>query len=820
MLCRLHTELAADGINCRDVLKGAAAVEGFAEHQRWEVLAELQNIYLKTLDELQHWDVQTARLVAIKQREIATEKDIVLLGTSDLNRAHRLMLDQIASRVVALIVAPKELANHFDEHGCLIPKAWMDVKLPLEDKQIERVDGPADQSEAVTSWLASLNGRYRADEITVGLPDARLTPQIERQLAQFGLAGHWAIGRRVVETGPCRLLKVAADYASRRRFTDLAALARHPDVFDWMRQKLERSNKTAFDPLTALDCFAKDHLPAQLDERRLAKDEKAADVREIFKAAEQLIKPLVNEARPLAQWSSAFRDVLESVYGGRDLDRAQPVDRCLYDALEHLRDALDSLAAVPGDLQPQMEARQACRLILDGLAGEGIAPPPTADAMELLGWLDLPLDDAPALIVTTFNDGWVPSTNSADTFLPNRLREALGLLNNDHRLARDTYALSVLLASRRDLKLIVARRDAEGNPLAPSRLLFAAEPDVMVDRAQRFFGELPPAPPRRNLLAPTGDRPGKSLLAPPRPKPLGKPISELSVTRFRDFIACPYRFYLRHVLALESLADQAAELDGAAFGNLIHQVLEHFGRDEDAAESRASSDPKRVLAYLEHQLDRIAAARYGPKQARPAVVVQMELARMRLRAFADWQAQRTRDGWRIVFSEDSEDRQEKLRAPLVVDGRPFDLCGRIDRIDYHETARKLCVVDYKTADRGEQPEKMHRKEGRWIDLQLPLYRHLVRQVKLGIKVPDDAGIELGYILVPRDLTAVGLALADWDQATLESADETAREIVRAILAEQFWPPVSPPPDFFDDVAVICQDRRMGGSCLIVEGDAA
>jgi RecB family exonuclease len=587
-----------------------------------------------------------------------------------------------------------------------------------------------------------------------------------------------------------------------------------------MRQNLERSNKTAFDPLTALDCFAKDHLPAHLDERRLSKDEKAADVRVIFNLAEQLIKPLVSEAGPLAQWSSAFRDVLEAVYGGRELDRAQPVDRCLYAALEHLRDALDSLANVPGDLQPQMDARQACRLVLDGLAGEGIAPPPAANAIELLGWLDLPLDDAPALVVTTFNDGWVPSTNSADTFLPNRLREALGLLDNDRRLARDTYALSVLLASRRDLKLIVARRDAEGNPLAPSRLLFAAEPDVMVDRAQRFFGELPPFPPRRNLLAPSGDPPRKSLLAPPRPKPLGKPISELSVTRFRDFIACPYRFYLRHVLALESLADQAAELDGAAFGNLIHQVLEQFGRAEDAAESRASSDPQRILAYLEHQLDRIAAARYGPKQARPAVLVQMELGPMRLRAFADWQAQRTRDGWRIVFSEDSEDRREKLRAPFEVDGQPFDLCGRIDRIDYHESARKLCVIDYKTDDRGEQPEKTHRQEGRWTDLQLPLYRHLVRRVKLGVKVPDDAGIELGYILVPRDLAAVGLALADWDQAMLESADETARQIIRAILAEQFWPPVSPPPYFFDDLAVICQDRRMGGSCLIAEGGAA
>src|SRR5262245_24336155 len=72
-LRRLHLELAADGLDCKKVLKGADRVEGFAEHERWKSLSELQRVYLDTLDELQLWDVQTARLVAIEKREIATE---------------------------------------------------------------------------------------------------------------------------------------------------------------------------------------------------------------------------------------------------------------------------------------------------------------------------------------------------------------------------------------------------------------------------------------------------------------------------------------------------------------------------------------------------------------------------------------------------------------------------------------------------------------------------------------------------------------------------------------------------------------------------
>src|SRR5262245_17895228 len=79
-LRQLHLELAAEGIDCQRTLAGAAEVEGFVEHQRWQTLCGLQRAYLDVLDRLQLWDKQTARLVAIEKREIATDRRIVLLG--------------------------------------------------------------------------------------------------------------------------------------------------------------------------------------------------------------------------------------------------------------------------------------------------------------------------------------------------------------------------------------------------------------------------------------------------------------------------------------------------------------------------------------------------------------------------------------------------------------------------------------------------------------------------------------------------------------------------------------------------------------------
>ncbi len=826
-LRRLHIELAAEGLDCGQVLEGADAVEGFLEHDRWQTLQKLQRRYLDVLDRLKLWDVQTARLVAVQRREIATDKDVMLIGAVDLNQTQRQMLDLIADHVTALVIAPPEMTDRFDEHGCLIPTKWTEADLPLTDAQIQRVDGPADQAEAVTRWLASLGGKYRADQITIGMADERLVPHVERQIAQCGLAGRWAIGKELAETGPYRLLQVAADYATRRRFRDLAALVRHPDVWglvssQWSvvsgkrsevkSQKSEVKERPA-DMLTVLDEFAQDRLPARIDPERLAgekeKSENAEIVLAIYSAVEEVIAPLNAQARALAEWSEALRQVLAAVYGGRELKREQDADRYLAMALSQIAETLDGISNVPKELQPLVDARQACRMVLAGLASAGIPPTAAAESIEMLGWLELPLDDAPATIVTTFNEGWVPSSATADTYLPNRLREALGLLHNDRRLARDAYATALIAASRQELKLIVARRDSQGNPLAPSRLLFLTTPDKLVERACRFFGELPPQTPRRQLLLPSGPTSPPPRLVPPLPESPKQELAALSVTKFRDYIACPYRFYLRHIAKLNTITDEADELDGGAFGGLAHQVLEQFGRAEETKAVRTDGNPQRIAEYLQDKLTQIAAARFGKQSARPAVLVQVEQIRLRLVAFAQWQARRTRDGWRIVFSEDSEVKSS-LETSWPVDDKPFTLQGRIDRIDYHDSLRRVCIVDYKTADRGDDPMRTHRRKDEWIDLQLPLYRHLIPAAKLPAEVAADAAVELGYIVLPLDLQSAGLQLADWNEDALKSADAKAREIIMKIWNGEFWPPKSPPPDFFDDVAAICQDRSIRG----------
>ncbi|MDX1944884.1 MAG: PD-(D/E)XK nuclease family protein [Pirellulaceae bacterium] len=814
LLRELHVELAADGLDFESVLACGDRVEGFAEHDRWQTLADVQRRYHARLDGLGLWDKQTARLVAIKNREPQTDRDIVLLGMVDLNQAQRQLLDLVAERVAALVFAPPALVDRFDPHGCLLAAQWLEAELPLRDEQIERVDGPADQAAAVTAWLDRLGGQYRADQIVIGTPDQRLAPQLGRQLAQSGVPSRSLEGRTLAESGPYRLLALLAAAGPEPRFADLAALVRHPDLFDWLQNRPEIAALAGSDPLAALDQFAAEQVPATIDPERLKKNAELALVAAIWDAVGTLRALLPAEPLPLAEWGSRFRELLLAVYGQRELDRNIPAQRLLIEAFERIEAPLLPLAEIPAELMPRVSAREAFELILAPQKREPLPPPAAADVVEILGWLELPLDDAPALLVTTFNEGFVPTSTGGDPFLPNRLRAELGLLHNDRRYARDAYALALLVHSRAELKLLVARRDVEGNPLAPSRLLFAADEETVARRALSLFGDLPPTPPRRNLLAASPPLLA-STLAVPRPDPAREPPTKMSVTAFKAYLACPYRYYLSHVLGLAAISDGADELDPAAFGNLLHDVLEQFGRKPEAADARATGDPERIFEFLGDQLSAIAGARFG-KHCRPAVRVQIEQGRLRLRAFADWQARRNREGWRIVHSEDSERR---LGVDFAVDGEPIRLEGRIDRIDYHDATRTLSILDYKTADAGLKPQVTHVKAGQWIDLQLPLYRHLIDGAKLpGLSVT--AGLlELGYILLPKDVRGVGAAMASWTGAELAAADEQAREVVRNLRQRIFWPPKVPPPPFAEDLAAICHDHRLG-SWRPTEGDAA
>lgn len=784
---RQHVELAADGLDFRDVAERGAEVDDFQEAARWEAMAGVQDGYLALLDGVELWDKQTARLFAIENEECKTDKEIIVVGTVDMNIATRQMLDQVGDHVTAVIFAPSDWSCRFDEHGCLIPDEWEAVAIPLDMQRVRVVDGPSEQAEAVARAIAAYEGRYRADEITIGVPNERIVPDITRVLDRHDLPSRWGPGKTLAETGPHSLLVAVANHIGRNHFRDFAALVRHPDIGHWLLHQ-----QVGGDWLTELDSYQSGHLPSRLEGRWHGKKQAASHLREAFAAVQELVAPIVEPEKPLGDWGERILNLLTTVYGDRELDQSLAKDRETLAACQAIRDAIAAHHVIPSSLAPRVTAARTIRWTLDQAGSQTIPPPAEADAIELLGWLELPLDDAPAMIVTSLNEGFVPESVNSDLFLPNRLRNRLGLLDNPRRFARDAYALSAIIACRSDVEIIVGRRNHDGDPLVPSRLLFATDRGEIAERAMAFFA----TPHQQSVVAPPPHSRSKSqtqALSVPRPQPLERPVEHMSVTSFRDYIACPYRFYLRHVLRLRALDDQSDELDGAAFGSLAHEVLHRFGESPD----RDSADAEQIRRILHHELNQAVGKHYG-REAMAVVHVQAEQLRLRLDAFADKQAEWASGGWRIEHTEVPTDDHE--RAELIVDGTSMPLSGRIDRIDVNTKTGQRVVFDYKTSDAARRPRDAHQKGGEWIDLQLPLYRHLVRTLDV------EGPVELGYILLPKDTSRSEFCFAKWTEEELDVADDLAADIVRAVRGEKFWPPTDPAPNFFDEYAAICQDH--------------
>ena len=799
----LGSELAAAGLRIGDIPRRAEEVGFDLRHlERFEALADIDQTCEASLEAAGLVDRQLARLQAVESRRCAAAGPIVLVATVDLPPLTRQMLRIVGetSPVASLVHAPSTDAEGFDDLGSMHVAYWRDRHVDIPDQAIHFVDRPADQAQQVVRLVAeqaSATPDLAADHITVGLGDEAMAGLIRRTLALADVPARFGPGEPLVKSRPATLLDALGRFAAGRRLDDFASLLRHPDIEHHLARSCQH-NGASEAWQTLLDTYATEHLQARLDGHWLGSSRRQAALKAVWDAVTALLPVDPADTRPLTRWSEPILQALRHVYGDEQVGRHDPDQHALAESLSALADALREQASVDDEAfgLPPMSVAQAVGITLDRLESARLPEIEGRSAVELVGYLELQLDDAPHLIVTAMNEGDVPARPHVDPLLPDSLRGKLGLTDSTRRFARDLMMLCAIIHSRPQVALIAGRRSTDGDPLAPSRLLLACDQDRLATRVADFYSDQ--SPPGAPMLLTPGDE-DRFLIPPPLMEE--PPLDRLSVTAFRDYIACPYRFYLKHVRRLEGIDDAAVEMDALVFGSLAHDVMQAFG-ESDCAES---SDAGHVAAFLSDTLDQFVADRFG-RDNRPAVRVQIEQLRQRLLALAPHQAALAQEGWRIL----SDRAEQRLETTLTIDDEPFTLVGRVDRIDHHPDLGYR-ILDYKTSNVGQKPERTHRRrikgQPTWVDLQLPLYRTLCEP--LGVC----GQVEVGYINLPKKLAETGVAVAEWKQDDFDEAIAERDRIIRAIRARVFWPPEDP-PTYPDDFVGLCADQSLERAHLI------
>jgi ATP-dependent helicase/DNAse subunit B len=201
------------------------------------------------------------------------------------------------------------------------------------------------------------------------------------------------------------------------------------------------------------------------------------------------------------------------------------------------------------------------------------------------------------------------------------------------------------------------------------------------------------------------------------------PERVFSPTAFELYAACPYHFFLEHVLHLEPLEEPEAieQIHPMVKGALIHAILRLL-YERMKAEGLLPLNRRHMPRYLE-VLDEVCAQQFAATEATESVgyALAWNLVKQQLREDLERHLLAEMDRGTEWIPEAFEQEfgygeSEPLRFPF--ESGSILMCGRIDRIDLDQARKRIRVLDYKTGKRRTNDDVGF--DGARM-LQLPLY---------------------------------------------------------------------------------------------------
>jgi len=337
---------------------------------------------------------------------------------------------------------------------------------------------------------------------------------------------------------------------------------------------------------------------------------------------------------------------------------------------------------------------------------------------------------------------------------------------------------------RRDLELLLATvprvtvtwqamQDGEANLLAPElALLSTLHQLAWGDDLHRT-----PLPARHESLPDADTVPTMTAWAHPV-APMALIPERVSVSGYASLIACPYRFFARHVLRLGEMDEVSEEMAKSDYGALVHRALERF---HERVPVVSGVDAAQALTELQACVAEVFVAAVEDNFLATGWRLRWE---KHLPAYLDWQREREAQGWRWARAE----TKVKRLLPLA-DGASVELYGRIDRIDSSLADEGVSLLDYKT-----QTAKVI-KDRLPDDVQLPAYALLHGTAR-----------EAAYVALD-DERIVAVSAGD-DEESLNSAAQAQGQRLQAAFSALRVGAALPA----HGVASVCQWCEMSGLC--------
>lgn len=349
------------------------------------------------------------------------------------------------------------------------------------------------------------------------------------------------------------------------------------------------------------------------------------------------------------------------------------------------------------------------------------------------------------------------------------IRTQLGLPGTARKHAELRTALSEILSHvPRVLVTWHARIDGEPNPASPWLEVL----DV--------FHRLAWGVSLRQTMPSTADAQMRPAPSPTWPAPARLP-ARLSASAWQSLVACPYRFFARHVLELAEEEAVPEEMEKRDYGELVHTLLHRF-------HTRHPRLTEATREALVEDLTRIGREVFAPHRQASYLALGWQLRwERRLPAYIDWALEREASGYRWQAGE-----VQVSRSLALPGGGEVTLYGRLDRVDTGPYGQ--AVLDYKARSRDSLRRGLQRPGE---DVQLPFYGLLTAAAEAAYVALDDDKVDT---LAPNmdwsSLTDLEMTRLQTTLAAIQSgaalpangAEQTCSHCeMRGLCRRDYWP---------------------------------
>lgn len=309
------------------------------------------------------------------------------------------------------------------------------------------------------------------------------------------------------------------------------------------------------------------------------------------------------------------------------------------------------------------------------------------EGIQLMGMLESRNLDFETVIITSLNEGILPSGKTSGSFIPFDLKQEFKMPTYKEKDAVYTYHFYRLLQRAKNIYL-----------------LYNTEPDVLEGgEKSRFISQLLSENRVKGSIRQIIASPSMSLTVPIK-KSIAKDVSVLSLLRERarkgfspsslsSYIRDPIDFYKKYVLRIRESEEVEENIAANTFGTIIHASIEILY--QPFVGSVLSPEAIRERISLIPEVVRNAFSEYYPNVSltEGKNLIAYHVIQRYLQKFLEMEIESSRNHKIELLAV-----EEELSTTITVQGLEFPIClkGTIDRIDKKDGV--LRILDYKTGN--------------------------------------------------------------------------------------------------------------------------